>query len=83
MADPSEEASARLLFTRLVPLGCRSIDAGAPASFLNSCLRSLFSSSIALRRPLSSGNCVKGSDADRNLSEQVPSSPVALLVLPR
>lgn len=79
VADPSERASARLSSTRLVPLGCRSIDTEPPASFLNSCLRSLLPPSIALRLPLSLDNYVNGSGADPSVSEQVPSSLVALL----
>lgn len=71
VADTSQVPVHDVHFTRLVPLGCRSIHAGAPASFLNSCLCSFFPSSIASRCPLSLGNCVKGSDADRSLSEQV------------
>lgn len=79
VADPSESASARLSSTRLVPLGCRSIDAEAPASFLNSCFRKLLPPSIALRLPFSLDNYVNGSGADPSLSEQVPSFSVALL----
>jgi hypothetical protein len=79
VAGLSRSASARLSFTRLVPLGCRSIDVGAPASFLNSGLCSLFPPSIAPRWSLSLDNCVKGSDADRFLSGQVPIDSAALV----
>lgn len=69
-------------FTRLVPLGCRLIDVGAPASLLISGLYSLFLPSIAPCWSLSLGNCVKASNADHLLSEQAPidsAAPAGLL----